>query len=342
MAIRKRGDTWYLDITTPSGERIRRSACTGDKIEAQELHDRLKAEIWRIQRLEERPVYTWDDAGYRWLRETADKRTHLEDIAKLAWLQQFLRGRPLARITREEIAVIGERKKAEASGATANRYLALIRAILRKASLEWNWVDKAPKVTLYREPKRRVRWLTAEQVAALLVELPEHQIDITLFALATGLRQGNVTGLQWSRVDLERGICWIEGDQTKNGEDLHVSLSELALSLLRRQHGKHPTFVFTYEGNPIRQVNTRGWRAALRRARIENFRWHDLRHSWASWHVQNGTPLYHVQEMGGWKSAAMLRRYAHLAPAQLNRDAEVIGQLLADVMAKLESKRRGV
>lgn len=62
----------------------------------------------------------------------------------------------LAEITREEIAAIGARKKAEASGATANRYLALVRAILRKAWLEWEWIDKAPKVKLNREPKRHV------------------------------------------------------------------------------------------------------------------------------------------------------------------------------------------
>jgi len=78
-------------------------------------------------------------------------------VTKLAWLQQFLRGRIIAEMTRDEIIVIGERKKAESSGSTANRYLALIRAILRKACHEWEWIDKAPQVKLYKESKRRVR-----------------------------------------------------------------------------------------------------------------------------------------------------------------------------------------
>lgn len=342
MALYKRGGNWYVDFTTPWGDRIRRSAQTSEKVKAQEFHDKLRAECWRIQKLGERPCYTWDDAGCKWLRETADKRTHGDDIAKLAWLQPFLRNRPLAEITREEIAAIGERKKAETSAATANRHLALVRAILRRASQEWMWLEKAPKITLYREPKRRVRWIIPEQVATLLAELPQHQRDITVFALATGLRQGNVINLEWERVDLERGTCWIPADQTKNGEDIHVSLSEVALAVLRRQHGKHERFVFTYRGNPIRQVNTRAWRAALRRAGIEDFRWHDLRHTWASWLVQHGTPLYDLQEMGGWKSTAMVRRYAHHAPAQMARNAEVVGRLLMDLIEVLESKRGGM
>lgn len=102
------------------------------------------------------------------------------------------------------VAGIGARKRSQASAATANRYLALIRAILRRACDEWEWIEKAPKVKLYREPKSRVRWITPEQARALLEELHEHQRDMVLFALATGLRHGNVTGLCWSQVDLER------------------------------------------------------------------------------------------------------------------------------------------
>ena len=328
MSLFKLGNTWWIDFTTASGERIRRSAETSSKAEAQELHDRLKAESWRIQKLGEKPKYTWDDAGYKWLMETEHKRTHQSDIRMLAWLQQFLKGRILVEISRDDIAAIAERKKAEASGSTANRYLALVRAILRKACFEWEWIDKAPKVKLYKEAKRRVRWITPEQANCLLSELPAHQRDIALFALATGLRQSNVVSLTWSQVDLQRKTAWIPGDKAKGKEDIHVSLSQVSLDLLQRQLGKHKEFVFTYAGKPVGQVNTKAWRSALKRAGIENFRWHDLRHTWASWLVQNGTPMYDLQEMGGWKSAEMVRRYAHLAPAQMAKHAEIVGALL--------------
>jgi integrase len=249
-------------------------------------------------------------------------------VLKLDWLQHFLRNRVLADITRDEIAAIGARKKAESSNATANRYLALIRAILRKASLEWEWIDRVLKVKMYAEPKRRVRWITPKQAKALLEALPEHQRDIALFALATGLRQSNVVRLRWLQVDLERCTAWIAADEAKGGEDIHVSLCDLAVEVLEGQRGKHSECVFTYEGNPVRYVNTKAWRNALKRAGITDFRWHDLRHTWASWLIQNGTPLYDLQEMGGWKSAAMVRRYAHLAPAHMARHAAVVDGLL--------------
>lgn len=136
MSLYKRGSTWWIDFATPSGERVRRSADTESKAEAKELQDRLKAESWRVQKLGEKPKYTWDEAGVQWLNETGYKRTHQADVKKLAWLQQFLRGRVLADITRDEIIAIGEYKRAESSPPTANRYLALIRSILRKACLE--------------------------------------------------------------------------------------------------------------------------------------------------------------------------------------------------------------
>ena len=231
-------------------------------------------------------------------------------------------------IPRDEIAAIGLRKKREASNATANRYLSLIRAILRKACLEWEWIERVPKVKMYPEPKRRVRWIPLEQARALLDALPVHQHEMTLFALATGLRQSNVTGLCWAQVHLKRRTAWIAADQAKGGEDIHISLCDLALEVLERQRGKHPERVFTYEGKPVRYVNTKAWRNALKRAGIAEFRWHDLRHTWASSLIQNGTPLYDLQEMRGWKSAAMVRRYAHLAPAHMAGHAAVVEGLL--------------
>jgi len=75
--------------------------------------------------------------------------------------------------------------------------------------------------------------------------------------------------------------------------------------------------VFSYQGKSITQVNTKAWYAALERAGIQDFRWHDLRHTWASWHVQQGTPLYALQELGGWESPEMVRRYAHYSAEHL-------------------------
>jgi integrase len=106
------------------------------------------------------------------------------------------------------------------------------------------------------------------------------------------------------------------------------------------EQASHPGF--KYQGKPIGWANTRAWRQALARAGIEDFRWHDLRHTWASWHVQRGTPLNVVQEMGAWESESMVRRYAHLAPAHLRQHAEVLTEVLNDTNTAQASNEKGL
>ncbi|MBF0255318.1 MAG: site-specific integrase, partial [Gammaproteobacteria bacterium] len=139
--------------------------------------------------------------------------------------------------------------------------------------------------------------------------------------------QANVSGLEWSQVDLQRRVAWIHPDQAKAKKAISVPLNAEAILMLRRQIGKHSTRVFSYKGKPINQVGTKAWRGALKRAGIKDFRWHDLRHTWASWHVQNGTPLHVLQELGGWESVEMVRRYAHLGQSHLADYADKLCQL---------------
>ncbi len=117
---------------------------------------------------------------------------------------------------------------------------------------------------------------------------------------------------------------WIYPDQAKSGKPIGVPLNEEALSVLRECLGQHEDFVFTYHGRPIIQVNTKAWHSAVKKAELEPFRWHDLRHTWASWHAQAGTPLNVLQVLGGWASAEMVQRYAHLGVVHLMEHAERI------------------
>jgi integrase len=258
---------------------------------------------------------TWTAAAVKWLEETAHKKDHPHDREKLRWIAKHWHGKNLDHITRDAIQDLAKLKLQTARPSTVNRYLALIRAILRRAMTEWEWIDKTPHIRFHPEPSRRVRWLFPEQAKRILMELPEHQVHAMAFALATGLRAGNVLGLRWDQINLKRRVCWFYGDQMKNGEDLSVSLNDSAMTVLQLRKGRHPEWVFTYRGNPIKRLSTKAWYKALKRAGVENCRWHDLRHTWASWLVQEGVPLYALQEMGGWKTANMVRRYAHLPPA---------------------------
>lgn len=131
-----------------------------------------------------------------------------------------------------------------------------------------------------------------------------------------------------------RKCAWLHNDETKNQRSLSIPLNDDAIAILRQQQGKHGVYMFTYKGGRLKNANTKAWRKALDRAGIyqysdgekyptqedylfDDFRWHDLRHSWASMHTQNGTPLHVLQEMGGWSSPLMVQRYAHLANEHL-------------------------
>lgn len=342
MSLYKRTDSpnWWIKISH-GGRTIQRSTGTDDKAKAQEYHDRLKVSLWEEQRLGVKPRRSWKEAVVRWLAETEEKATHDEDIKKLCWLDPYLGGLMLDQITLEVIDKIRVEKLKTSSKSTVNRYLAVIRAILRRARDEWEWIDRAPKVKLFREAPGRDRSITVAQAETLLRELPTHQRDVALFALATGLRQSNVLRLEWSHVNLDTGHAWVDADQSKNRRPIAVPLNATALDVVRRQLGKHPVRVFTYAGKPLARVSTHAWEKALKRAGIENFRWHDLRHTWASWHRRAGTPTHELQRLGGWRTARMVERYAHLAPDDLAQAAVRIDPLLEGYDFATPEKEKG-
>lgn len=331
MSLFKRKDSpnWWIKVTATNGRRIQQSAGTPDKVKARELHDKLKASLWDQERLGIKPKRSWREAVVRWIQETADKATHKEDLAKLRWLDTFLGRLGLDEITLSVIDLIRAQKLSEASKSTTNRYLALIRAILIKSRDDWEWIDKVPKVKLFKESADRERSITPEQAIGLLNELPLHQRDIVMFALSTGLRQSNVLKLEWTSIDIERKHAWVAAIHSKNRKPIAVPLNEIAMSVLARRKDVGTARVFTYRGNPIANANTAAWRKALSRAGIEDFRWHDLRHSWATWQRQAGTPTHELQRLGGWKTGAMVERYAHLAPEHLAHAAGRINQTLS-------------
>ena len=322
MSIYKRKDTWWIQFTAPDGRRIQQTAGTQLKQEAQELHDRLKAEAWRVKNLGDKPRYTWQEAVIRWLSESSHKKSIETDKVRLRWLDAHLHNSKLDEITKTKVEAIKSAKQKEGvSNATVNRMLALLRSILNRAKQEWEWLDSTPSVRLFPENATRVRWLPHEESNRLILELPEHLKSMVRFTLSTGLRESNVTGLQWDQIDMQRRCAWIHADQAKSKKAIAVPLNSDAIAVILEQVGKHNTHVFTYKGNPVTRANNHAWEKALKRAGISDFRWHDLRHTWASWHVQNGTPLHVLKELGGWADLSMVLRYAHLSSKHLEEYA---------------------
>lgn len=328
MSLYRRKDSpyWWTKITIPGHAPVQESTRTTRKRQAREYETRRETELWRVLKLGDKPRRTWEEAVLRYLSETAHKRDHAGDRQRLAWLYPHLEGQPLDAITRELLDRIMA-KRTDLKPGSINRYLATVRAILRKAHREWGWLDAVPALRLREEPARRIRWITPDEARRLLAALPAHVADMAEFSLATGLRLANVTGLTWSQIDLGRRLAWIHADQNKTKKDLAVPLNDSAAAVLRRCWGNHPEAVFTYNGNPIKRPDILTWQRACKTAGIADFRWHDLRHTWASWHVQAGTSLQTLMELGGWSSYEMVLRYAHLAGDHLHAAAEKVATL---------------
>ena len=348
MSIRQTGKSgiWEARFTVPGGGRFEQSTGTTDKKAAQQLHDKWKHEAWQQAKLGVKPDRLWEELAKVWLddAEANDKASLRDDVAKVQWFNQHLKGKRLSQITEDVIRDLVRLKRLEknrygkpVANSTINRYLALIRAMLRKAWLELKWMEQSPPVIkLFKEPKGRVRWIELQQVLTLLKELPLHQMLMTIFALAVGLRQSNVKRLNWGQIDMQACTMRVDADSTKGEDHIGVPLSKTAMDVLHQCWGQHPEYVFTYEGRPVTQVNTRAWRNALKRAGIENFRWHDLRHTWASWLRQKGVPISDIKEMGKWKSDAMVNRYAHLNVEHLRPHSDVLGTMLGGVTSLIQ------
>ncbi len=248
---------------------------------------------------------------------TVALQRYLIDRDKIDAIAQAKRREPKVIRTKRGIVATDQR----VSAGTVTRVVGVLKAVLN-AAVEWEWLDRVPVTKRAKVVQKRTRWLTQAEAERLLAELSEHLADMARFELETGLRRSNVAGLQWSQVDIVRRVAWIHPDQAKAKKAITVPLSDTAIAVLLRQRGKRraPEFVdsvFVYHGRPVYQTVTEAWRKALKRARISDFRWHDLRHTWASWHVQRGTPLQVLKELGGWETLEMVQRYAHLSADNL-------------------------
>jgi integrase len=152
-----------------------------------------------------------------------------------------------------------------------------------------------------------------ERVLPPLMHFGDHLTPAVLLSMNTGLRRGEVVKLRWGSMDFNRRLLTVEGRNAKNRQTRHVPLNEEAVSVLRRWREQSGTGARVFDVATGFQT---AWGKALKRAMISNFRWHDLRHHFASRLVQHGVPLNTVRDLLGHSSVGMSLRYAHLAPDQ--------------------------
>jgi integrase len=221
----------------------------------------------------------------------------------------------------EQIEGLITRKGTPASNGTRNNYVITLRSVLSTACKEWEWIDQVPTFRTYGDKREASKMLiaTPAQAKALLEVLPPQLRAAVGFAFMTGLRKSNVFGLTWDRVDLARGVCWVQPIDTKAGNLIVCPINSAARALLEQQ----PRVAGESRVFPVEPPCFHQWRRYTKRAGLpEGFRFHDIRHTFASWAAMDGVDRKTLQDMGGWKTPAMIDNYVHLPVDHLVNAAE--------------------
>lgn len=284
--------------------------------------------------------HTLAEAIERYARENLPKiRTGNKRLPLLQWWSDKLGNRTLAELTAPAInealqALAQEPSERHRDRPRAPQTIAHFRqalaTVLSEAVKTWAWIEQSPmhRVPKPNLPKGRVRYLSDDERGRLLTACkassnPDLYLAV-LLALTTGGRQAETMGATWKQIDLSRATLQLE--ETKNGSRRALHLVAPVLELLRERAKVRridTDLVFPSKVNPAQPVDLRTpWEAALKRADIQDFHWHDLRHTFASMAAMNGATLPELAALLGHKTLAMVQRYAHLSPAHTASLAE--------------------
>ncbi len=325
---------WWICYFDRFGKRHREKA--GTKSVAIKLYGKRKQQVLEGKKLPE--SFRKPSVNFRQLVDDAlayskrNKRSYKTDVPRFASLKEWFGSYPAEELTPQEIektlARAAEKEKWAAS--TFNHYRSLMSLSYRLGILNRKVVSNpARSVTHRREDNNRVRFLTVEEEKKLrkVIEAKwvSHVPELDL-AINTGIRKGSQYSLTWDMVDFKGRMLNIL--RTKNEEPLHVPLNDVAIAALKLVHGRGSgrgrVFQSAKTGEPLE--NGRHWfDDAVIEAGIKNFRWHDLRHTFASRLRMKGAPLEDIADLLGHKSLTMTRRYAHLGPNKLHAVVSLLG-----------------
>jgi integrase len=283
----------------------------------------------RDQALPQRLAFWRSQVGQLRLDELSDDHVH-DGIDQLAsgkarfYAGKDADGRPIFKAKRKPL-----------SGSTLNRYTSAISSVItwaiRRRIAPKGFDHPVRRVELKAEGQAKTRFLSDDERARLLVACKANSWPrlyvLVLLALTTGARKGELQGLRWQDVDAGRSVLHV--GRSKNGDPKVLPIVPAALEQLEQLRGAPGGLVFPSRLNALRPMDfTSHWHAALKAAKVRDFRFHDLRHSCASYLAQQGASLLEIADLLGHRQISMSHRYAHLATS--HRAAlvhRVMGQL---------------
>jgi len=334
MGLYKRNKVWWMRFMY-QGQLVRRSAGTTNQRLAEAILAKTRVKIVEggvFETLEERDR-TFAEMMERYLIERsalkAPKSVQRDEQALKHLLPVFAENL-LAEVTPKRLAAYKVQRRAEgAAPATINKELQLVRHAFNLAVREWEWCRENPMHKVSMEPVHNQidRWLTPDEETRLRTAAPDWLREIITFALNTGMRQGEILSLQWQDVDFARGTLVVM--KSKNRERRTIPLNSTVFELLAAKQAanskKDGSVFLTGLGNPLKvRYLARAFMKARERAGIPDFRFHDLRHTFATRLVQKGVDLYKVQRLLGHRTGLMTQRYAHHSPESLRDGVKVL------------------
>ena len=346
MAIYRREDSTYWWYTFAlNGCRFRGSTKTADRETAKLIEAKIRADAVLGQYTGKRESHTLDEAFGRYWLEHAHRLPSAgdTDYQSRTLLDRLGNACVLERLTDNDIALYVSRRRGEVSDASVNRELGLLRRVLRMADHRWGWAAGRLnwKAHWLLEPEPRQRYLSTDEARRLMEAAADHLRPAIEFSLLTGVRLSNCIRLDWSQVNMrDREITFRMKSRKPGGKTLVLPMSNPLFLLLANMGTRDEGRVFTYRGRPIKTWKT-AWKAALRRAGINDFRWHDLRHTCASWMIQNGVELDVVKTILGHESIETTMRYAHRENSAQKAAMDVVGSRFSHVLDEVGEKEEG-
>ena len=323
---RKDSPFWWASYTDQSGKRIRQATGTTDRKEAAALEYKWKLETYRLQKWDEQPLRKFEDVALVYLQEKSKKRSIKDLKIHVRRLRTHFEGFTMNTLRPKDVSeYIGIRLAEGVANSTVNRELEVLSASINLANQQLEWDLPNPvKGRKLKEPEGRLRWLSVTEAEQLLdtANRPasRYLVDFINIALHTGMRKGEILGLEWSRVNFHDSLMYLEGHHTKSAKRRAIPINKVAReALLRRMRYRaevcpdSPWVFCNDKGERIQDVK-RSFNTACRKAGIEDFRIHDLRHTCAAWLASSGVPLSEVRDLLGHSSITVTERYAHLAP----------------------------
>lgn len=335
MSIYQRGENWYIDFVF-KGQRVRESIGPSRK-DAEKVIAKRKTEIVENKYLDIRkdpdPVRFHDFAKeyLQWAKANKKLSSYARDLYTMRTFDREFAGKTIQEITTWQIEKYKSKRKELYKPASVNRELALLKHMFTKA-IEWKKVkeDPAKKVKLFRGKFERVRYLMPDEVQTVLSNCEDFLRPIVTVAVHTGMRKGELMNLKWNQVNFNQGI--ISLFETKNHKRRDIEMNETVRTALLQLEPKGDLLFTNGDGRRISfQKVFRAFREALEKSKIEDFRFHDLRHTFASNLVMAGEDLNTVRELLGHKDMSMTLRYAHLGPKFKKRAVNVLDKIMAQI-----------